>query len=65
MTRAGVCLVTLLTWRSAQTDDAKWKLTCVSHETEMFIIRNRLEQLAAANRQDGTPNRQGYTGQET
>jgi hypothetical protein len=38
------CLVTLLTWRSANADDDKWKLTCVSHETEMFIIKNRLEQ---------------------
>ena len=42
-----ICLVTLLTWRSAQADDAKWKLTCVSHETEMFIIKNRLEQMVA------------------
>jgi hypothetical protein len=38
------CLVTLLTWRSSSADDDKWKLTCVSHETEMFIIKNRLEQ---------------------
>jgi hypothetical protein len=38
-----VCLVTLLTWRSDNVDDDKWKLTCVSHETEMFIIKNRLE----------------------
>jgi hypothetical protein len=38
-----VCLVTLLTWRSENVDDDKWKLTCVSHETEMFIIKNRLE----------------------
>jgi hypothetical protein len=38
------CLVTLLTWRSENADDDKWKLTCVSHETEMFIIKNRLEQ---------------------
>ena len=40
-----VCLVTLLSWRSAAADDAKWKLTCVSHETEMYIIKNRLESL--------------------
>jgi hypothetical protein len=38
------CLVTLLTWRSENVDEDKWKLTCVSHETEMFIIKNRLEQ---------------------
>lgn len=38
------CLVTLLSWRSASADDDRWKLTCVSHETEMFIIKDRLEQ---------------------
>ncbi|NKB36826.1 MAG: hypothetical protein GKR93_06590 [Gammaproteobacteria bacterium] len=38
-----VCLITLLSWRNAAADDAKWKLTCVSHETEMYIIKNRLE----------------------
>ena len=37
------CLVTLLSWRSDSANDDKWKLTCVSHETEMFIIKNRLE----------------------
>ena len=37
------CLVTLLSWRSDAADDDRWKLTCVSHETEMFIIKNRLE----------------------
>ncbi len=41
-----VCLITLLSWRSAVADDAKWKLTCVSHETEMYIIKNRLESLS-------------------
>ena len=40
-----VCLFTLLTWRSDNVDDDKWKLTCVSHETEMFIIKNRLENI--------------------
>lgn len=42
------CVVTLLTWRSAQVDDERWKLTCVSHETEMFIIKNRVEARASA-----------------
>lgn len=41
-----ICLVTLLSWRSANVDDDRWKLTCVSHETEMFIIKNRIEQAA-------------------
>ena len=42
------CVVTLLTWRSDNVDDDRWKLTCVSHETEMYIIKNRLEQSVKA-----------------
>ncbi len=42
-----LCLVTLLSWRDANVDDDRWKLTCVSHETEMFIIKNRIETLAS------------------
>ena len=42
------CLVTLLSWRHKTADDDQWKLTCVSHETEMYIIKNRLEQGAGA-----------------
>ena len=41
------CLVTLLSWRNAIADDNRWKLLCVSHETEMFIIKNRIEKLAS------------------
>jgi hypothetical protein len=41
------CFVTLLSWRSALADDNRWKQLCVSHETEMFIIKNRLEKLAS------------------
>ncbi len=41
-----ICLVTLLSWRDAGVDENRWKLTCVSHETEMFIIKNRIEQRA-------------------
>lgn len=39
------CLVTLLSWRNHQADENKWKLICVSHETEMFIIKDRIEAL--------------------
>jgi hypothetical protein len=39
------CLVTLLSWRNYQTDEDRWKLTCLSHETEMFIIKDRIEAL--------------------
>jgi hypothetical protein len=37
------CVVTLMTWRTAQASDAAWLQLCASHETEMFIIKNRLE----------------------
>ena len=40
------CLVTLLSWRNHATDEQGWKLTCISHETEMFIIKNRLENMS-------------------
>lgn len=40
---SGTCLVTLLAWRSAFMDDDRWKQLCVSHETQMFIIKKRLE----------------------
>ena len=38
------CLVTLMTWRAKGTSDQTWLQTCSSHDTEMFIIKNRLEQ---------------------
>lgn len=37
------CVVTLLSWRPEGMPDERWKLICVSHETEMFIIKNRIE----------------------
>jgi hypothetical protein len=36
-------LVTLLAWRSAFMNDDRWKQLCVSHETQMFIIKARIE----------------------
>ncbi|MFQ5661504.1 MAG: hypothetical protein ACE5GZ_13870 [Gammaproteobacteria bacterium] len=39
----GLCLVTLLAWRSSFMNDARWKQLCVSHETQMFIIKSRIE----------------------
>lgn len=36
-------LVTLLAWRSAFMSDDRWKQLCVSHETQMFIIKARIE----------------------
>ena len=40
---ADMCLVTLLAWRSSFMNDARWKQLCVSHETQMFIIKTRIE----------------------
>jgi hypothetical protein len=40
---AGRCLVTLLAWRSAFMSDLRWKQLCVSHESQMFIIKARIE----------------------
>ncbi len=40
---ADVCLVSLMTWRTHGTPEAGWMQTCLSHETEMFIIKARLE----------------------
>lgn len=37
------CLVTLLAWRSHFMSDDRWKQLCVSHETQMFIIKTRIE----------------------
>jgi len=37
------CVVTLMTWRAADTPDERWRLTCVSHKTEMYMIRHLIE----------------------
>lgn len=42
---AGRSLVTLLAWRSEFMSDDRWKQLCVSHETQMFIIKARIEAL--------------------
>ena len=36
------CLVSLITWRWEMSDE-QWLKICVSHETEMFIIKSQLE----------------------
>lgn len=37
------CLVTLMAWRPDFMGDLRWKQLCVSHETQMFIIKARIE----------------------
>ncbi len=39
----GTCVVTLLAWRPHGVPDADWQRTAVAHETEMYIIKARLE----------------------
>ncbi len=39
----GTCLVALLAWRPADMDDARWTRLCATHETEIELIRARLE----------------------
>ena len=36
-------LVTLMTWRLADMTDEAWEQLCVTHETELFIIKGLLE----------------------
>ena len=36
-------IVTLLAWRRDNMSEERWRQLCVSHETQMFIIRNRIE----------------------
>jgi hypothetical protein len=37
------CLVTLMTWRLADMTDEAWEQLCVTHETELFMIKGLLE----------------------
>jgi len=37
------CLVSLISWRAEGMSDARWKRLCVSHETQMFIIKHMIE----------------------
>ena len=37
------CVVTFMSWRKQAMSDAQWRMICTSHDTEMFIIKDRLE----------------------
>lgn len=39
----GTCVVTLMAWRTAQMDDARWQRLCAAHEVEIEMIRAALE----------------------
>ena len=40
---AGSCLLSMISWRSATVSDERWRLTCASHEAEIFRIRHLIE----------------------
>ena len=40
---SNTCIVTLISWRGEGSSDEAWFRHCVSHKTEMFIIKARLE----------------------
>ena len=40
---AGSCLLSMISWRSAAVSDERWRLTCASHEAEIFRIRHLIE----------------------
>jgi hypothetical protein len=42
------CLVTLMAWRSADMDEARWRRLCRTHEVEIDIIRAELERAPGA-----------------
>ncbi len=39
----GTCMVSLVSWRLDRMDDDRWRRLCVSHETEMYIIKGLIE----------------------
>jgi hypothetical protein len=39
----GACVVTLMKWRLPTQDDAAWRQACVTFDTEIFMIKGRLE----------------------
>jgi hypothetical protein len=39
----GTCVVTLLAWRTADMDDARWEQLVAAHEAEILLLRGRLQ----------------------
>jgi hypothetical protein len=37
------CLLTMTAWRVASLAPERWRQLCASHETEMFLLKNRVE----------------------
>jgi hypothetical protein len=38
-----ICLVTLISWRAEGMSDSLWHRLCVSHETQMYLIKHMME----------------------
>lgn len=49
---ANTCVVTLLAWRTAEMDDARWQRVQTTHDVEIDLIRAQLE--STASRGDAT-----------
>jgi len=39
----GTCVVTLMKWRTAGQTDDEWRRACVTFDTEIHMIKGRLE----------------------
>jgi hypothetical protein len=39
----GTCVVTLMKWRTAGQTDEEWRRACVTFDTEIHMIKGRLE----------------------
>jgi len=37
------CIVSIISWRHAFMSEDRWRQLCLSHEVQMYIIKNRLE----------------------
>jgi hypothetical protein len=42
---SNTCVVSFMTWRKSAMSADQWRMVCSSHETEMFIIKDRLEKM--------------------
>ena len=40
---SGICLITLISWRAEGMSDSRWHRLCVSHETQMYLIKHMIE----------------------
>ena len=58
----GTCIVTLMAWRSAGMDEARWQRLCAAHEVEIEMIRAELERAPAEGTGSSTGSRDSDSG---